>query len=278
MLSLRFLSCQNCCLPLYRCRQCCYEFVWSLSRPPVSTFVCKAVGYACEGMPRQHDRHEDRSQFREPPFVDMWERNQIHQKAAHVCAICDDGGHLIICDGPCLRHFHCNNNSNGARLSKCPRVGVRDSHVGLWRCADCALNCAQCAMCGKAGSWISMSANPKLRKCPDELCTRFYCYDCLPPDADACPLHLCKECGLPDGADWDKIVACPRCPSAWHLECLTKAQSNGYATDRPIYHHSSSGVNRAFFYCLRHEIDPNLQTPVRDHMRIYFHPPPPKHT
>lgn len=41
----------------------------------------------------------------QPKVVDVlvFTATEIYQKSPHVCAICEEGGDLIICDGPCHR-------------------------------------------------------------------------------------------------------------------------------------------------------------------------------
>lgn len=224
----------------------------------------------CEGMARPEGA--DLCRFTSPlPKHCQWWPREILQKAAHVCAICDDGGDLTMCDGPCVRHFHLNRTSKGAAENRCPGVGLAVDHDGDWECPDCALKLAQCAMCGVRGRREGVPL--QLRKCTDLFCVRFYCFQCLPEEAGTCPLHICKTCGLADGPSWDDWVACPRCPTGWHVQCLKDSQVSGYESERHIYYHASDGVRRAFFYCHRHRIEADLETPKRDHISWFFDGP-----
>lgn len=102
-------------------------------------------------------------------------RAQVNQKAAHVCAICEDGGEIAICDGPCLRQFHLNSDSLGAQENHCPGVDLPSDHEGKWKCPDCVQKQAKCAQCGKLGNFEgSGNAPPHMKKCPDPFCGRFF--------------------------------------------------------------------------------------------------------
>lgn len=201
------------------------------------------------------------------PYFVRFSKKQVHQKAAHCCAICDDGGGLAICDGPCMRHFHLNPESDLVADNNCPGVGLPSTHKGGWMCNDCVQKQAKCAQCGKLGSFEGCAdAGPHVRKCPDRFCVRFFCFTCLPAHALACPLHTCKACGEHDQEYWTDIIYCPRCPTMWHFHCLKERQAAGYACDRPIFSHSAFGVQRWIFYCHRHAIDPTSHTPIKDHI------------
>jgi hypothetical protein len=62
------------------------------------------------------------------PLLPLFSEAEVHQMMAHVCAICDDGGDLVICDGICLRQFHRNHESLGAEENKCPTVHLQTDH------------------------------------------------------------------------------------------------------------------------------------------------------
>lgn len=220
----------------------------------------------CKRPAKKRGREVSKTGVWGPDFV-RFSTSQVYQKAAHCCAICDDGGELAICDGPCMRHFHLNPESHLAAENNCPGVGLPSAHKGPWMCIDCVQKQAKCTQCGKLGSFEgSGDAGPDVRKCPDQFCVRFFCFDCLPAHATACPLHRCKACGEHDEEYWTDIVHCARCPTMWHYDCLKDRQAEGYACDRDIYDHSAHGVDRWIFYCHRHAIDPTLHTPARDHI------------
>src|SRR5450759_4557825 len=59
------------------------------------------------------------------PVTGEFNHAECCQKTPHVCAICEEGGDLLFCDGPCMRHFHRSYVSVGAQEFACPGVVYR---------------------------------------------------------------------------------------------------------------------------------------------------------
>jgi len=86
-----------------------------------------------------------------------------------VCCLCEDGGLLIICDGPCLRSFHL----------AC--LGLDDIPGGRrWLCPDCESKSHICLACGEVGDDNVPGPNGVF-KCQKRLCGRFYHRECVVP-------------------------------------------------------------------------------------------------
>lgn len=193
-----------------------------------------------------------------------------HQKAPHVCAICEDGGDLWYCDGPCRRHFHSDRDSRGAERFSCTGISMTMLRDGRWKCPDCMIGQAKCWGCPLIGTLKGVDGGPPLlRKCPDALCIRFFYFECLPPEAEACSLHTCERCKEPE-SNVNSMVHCLRCPTAWHYACLKKEQKDNYCPHRPIYDHTWEGETRYMFYCEKHVLHLHLGTSVRDHLSDVF--------
>jgi hypothetical protein len=204
---------------------------------------------------------------RSKPSTGQFSIMECGQKAAHVCAICEEGGDLLFCDGPCMRHFHRTNVSKGAANFDCPGLLVPPLTPGDWQCPDCHLRQAMCFSCGLVGSFEGVDGGaPLVRQCPDHLCIRFFCFTCLPAEKDACPLHWCDACHRTESPTISGMVHCLRCPTAWHIPCLKKKQDSGYCRHREIFQHTWNGHRRNMFYCHNHIVDPHLGTPIRNHV------------
>lgn len=88
-----------------------------------------------------------------------------------MCALCNEGGTLLVCDGPCGRAFHlpC------VALASLP---TSDS----WICPDCTRKKHMCLICGGVGidadagtldAWFAGSMD-LVQKCGTARCGRFY--------------------------------------------------------------------------------------------------------
>lgn len=201
------------------------------------------------------------------PTTGQFSTVECGQKAAHVCAICEEGGELLFCDGPCMRHFHRSHVSIGAASFHYPGLKAPTLARGSWQCPDCNLKQAMCFSCHLVGSFEGVDGGaPLIRQCPDPLCIRFFCFSCLPPEKESCALHWCDACLRPESPTIAGMVHCLRCPTAWHFPCLKKKQDTGYCRHREIFEHTWNGCRRHMFYCHNHTVDPHLGTPLRDHV------------
>ncbi|KAL6570811.1 hypothetical protein OROGR_000361 [Orobanche gracilis] len=72
-----------------------------------------------------------------------------------VCAICDNGGNLYICDGKCMRSFHA--TVEDGEESQCESLCFTDEELEVIKdvsfyCKNCEYKQHQCFACGKLGS------------------------------------------------------------------------------------------------------------------------------
>lgn len=89
-----------------------------------------------------------------------------------ICALCEDGGLLLVCDGPCNRAFHL------------PCVGLTSTpDTEQWLCPDCVNRKHTCLVCGEVGTdmdskdmeeWNTVPTSSLVRKCSMNKCGRFY--------------------------------------------------------------------------------------------------------
>ncbi|BBN00574.1 hypothetical protein MPTK1_2g00350 [Marchantia polymorpha subsp. ruderalis] len=216
---------------------------------------------------------------------------------AAFCAICDDGGDLLFCDGPCVRSFHASiEAAKASSESMCRSLGFTSEDVkemGSWRCPNCEYKRHQCFICGNLGN--SEGANKEVFLCDVALCGRFYHPECLGgftkltkreiatfaknikdgTESVFCPAHNCLECGKGEeegGIDNSmKLAKCRRCPKAYHKSHLPLSISFEETEDEPIraweIGEEDEPVKRLVIYCTNHSIDKNLNTPKRDHIK-----------
>ncbi|KAI5432899.1 protein ENHANCED DOWNY MILDEW 2 isoform X1 [Lathyrus oleraceus] len=198
-----------------------------------------------------------------------------------VCAICDNGGDLLMCDGACMRSFHA--TKADGRESLCDSLGFTKKQVDdieTFYCKNCEYRQHQCFACGELGS-SDKDKGAEVIKCASETCDRFYHPHCvaklLPPEKHiaegkpfTCPIHFCCVCkGLENKMEHElQFGVCNRCPKSYHRKCLPI----GIAFDIDgVQTRAWEGLlpnNRILIYCLNHEIIDKLGTPVRDHVKF----------
>ncbi|GAU25086.1 hypothetical protein TSUD_257800 [Trifolium subterraneum] len=205
-----------------------------------------------------------------------------------VCAFCDNGGSLIMCDGACMRSFHA--TKADGRESLCDSLGLTKKEVDdieTFYCKNCEYRQHQCFACGELGS-SDKDKGAEVIKCASESCDRFYHPHCIakllppvvkhvPEDLEKkitdgkpfpCPIHFCFVCkGSENKMEPDlQFAVCNRCPKSYHRKCLPIAIAfDGIQT------RAWEGLlpnNRILIYCLNHKIIDKLGTPVRDHIKF----------
>ncbi|XP_027940747.1 protein ENHANCED DOWNY MILDEW 2-like isoform X2 [Vigna unguiculata] len=206
-----------------------------------------------------------------------------------VCALCDNGGNVTCCDGVCMRSFHA--TVAAGRENCCVSLGFTQKavdEIDNFYCKNCEYRQHQCFACGKLGSSDKLNS-AEVFKCTAANCDRFYhprCVAKLLPMvvkhtteeferniADGipftCPLHYCCVCkGLENMMDPElQFAVCRRCPKAYHRKCLP-TEINAENNDILRAWEGLLPKNRILIYCLNHEIDPELGTPVRDHIKF----------
>ncbi|GBG29976.1 Chromodomain-helicase-DNA-binding protein, putative [Hondaea fermentalgiana] len=138
---------------------------------------------------------------------------------SEVCAVCADGGELLLCEGPCKQAFHlqCVNNNKKAK-------DIDESET--WFCPDCTNGYHTCLLCRKGG-YADVKPDGVF-VCADDNCGRFHHMSCIKNSKHArildeanqtflCPLHECSKCS-------DKATPvhahCLRCPKGFHNLCM----------------------------------------------------------
>ncbi|OQS02507.1 chromodomain-helicase-DNA-binding protein [Thraustotheca clavata] len=140
----------------------------------------------------------------------------VELPAGDICALCGDGGLILLCDGPCHRSFH----------MEC--VGLKEEPTDVkWLCPDCTAGKHMCMCCGKVGK---MGSENGVSQCSMAKCGRFYHTACVlqHPKVEwvgkkrfRCPSHICHGCTsntlkkkkLP-------VVSCAHCAQAFHEKCM----------------------------------------------------------
>ncbi|XP_050874338.1 protein ENHANCED DOWNY MILDEW 2 isoform X1 [Lathyrus oleraceus] len=207
-----------------------------------------------------------------------------------VCAICDNGGEILPCEGRCLRSFHATVESG--RDSLCESLGYTSTQVNAFPnfyCDNCRYKKHQCFACGRLGS-SDESSNPEVFPCVTANCGYYYHPECvarlLNPGIEAkqeemrqkiaiektfvCPLHICSLCRKGENRNVSDLqfATCRRCPKAYHRKCLPKEIS--FIFDYYMGFEQRAWDNlldkRILMYCLDHEIVPELGTPARNHL------------
>ncbi|XP_073039481.1 protein ENHANCED DOWNY MILDEW 2-like isoform X2 [Primulina eburnea] len=214
-----------------------------------------------------------------------------------VCAICDNGGRLLICEGKCLRSFH-PTVEDGAD-SSCPSLGYSEAEYEAiekveFYCKNCELKQHQCFGCGNLGSSDELSGAEVFR-CVNGACGHFYHPHCVakllhPGDEAAaeehrkkiaegkqfaCPRHICDRCKELEVSAVDdlRFAICRRCPRSYHRKCLPRkiVFEKDVDLSKGIVQRAWEGLipnNRILIYCLKHDIDLKTSTPVRNHIKF----------
>ncbi|KAL5657787.1 hypothetical protein ACJX0J_030950, partial [Zea mays] len=206
-----------------------------------------------------------------------------------ICAICDDGGDILCCDGPCMRSFHAKEGSG--EDSCCVTLGYTEAEVEamkLFLCKNCEYKQHQCFICGVLEPSDGEAA--KVFLCNNATCGHFYHPKCVaqqlhPINIDeaselekkitegfsfTCPIHWCFHCkGLEDRTQEPlQFAVCRRCPKSYHRKCLPSEISFDENEEDDIIIRAWELSKRILIYCLDHEIDSELETPVRDHIKF----------
>jgi len=221
-----------------------------------------------------------------------------------LCAICDDGGDVICCDGVCQRSFHlADGNSERSRCREILRLSAEQAKMILaadkdFICKNCKYQEHQCFACGKLGS-SDLSSEAKVFQCEVDDCGHFYHPKCvaklLYPDSEeeatlfevhvaarekfTCPIHECIVCrGGENKNDRNmQFAVCRRCPTTYHRMCLpsnihfeAEEGPNGYMQRAWDTFEGPDGRvihrDRILIYCMKHPIVKKLKTPKWDHI------------
>ncbi|KAK6947009.1 hypothetical protein RJ641_000482 [Dillenia turbinata] len=156
-------------------------------------------------------------------------------------------------------------------------------------CENCKHKQHQCFSCGKLGS-SDKSSGAEVFRCVSATCGHFYHPRCVAKllhkenEAAAdelqreiiaggkflCPIHRCSVCKQLEKKDVPELqfAMCRRCPKSYHRKCLPRGIAFEYMEEEDIPQRAWEDLlpNRILIYCLKHEIDDELQTPIRDHI------------
>uniref|UniRef100_A0A7N0U252 Zinc finger PHD-type domain-containing protein n=1 Tax=Kalanchoe fedtschenkoi TaxID=63787 RepID=A0A7N0U252_KALFE len=209
-----------------------------------------------------------------------------------VCSFCDNGGELLCCEGSCMRSFHPTVEAGSESL--CVSLGLTPEQVeGMptFYCQNCQDQKHQCFFCGTLGS-SNKAAGAEVFRCVKATCGRFYHPKCVSKllhredEAAAqqlegeisngksftCPLHRCLICKMEENKKEKDLqfAVCRRCPKAYHRKCLPRKIGFEDDEDKGIIQRAWEGLmpNRILIYCLRHEINDELGTPERNHIKF----------
>lgn len=213
-----------------------------------------------------------------------------------VCAICDNGGDILCCEGKCLRSFHATEEAGSD--SACDSLCFSDEQVEAiqnFYCKNCQYKLHQCFACGKLGSSDDKSSACEVFRCVSGECGRFYHPHCvsklLHPARESeskelegkissgasftCPFHkccVCKQTEIEGDPDL-RFAMCRRCPKSYHKKCLPREIVFDGSDDAdgdvlPRAWEKLMPKKRILIYCLEHEIDEELCTPLRDHIKF----------
>ncbi|KAL8462414.1 hypothetical protein ACS0TY_032627 [Phlomoides rotata] len=213
-----------------------------------------------------------------------------------VCAICDNGGHVLLCDGKCMRSFHptvedgCYSGCVSLRISDTDLQALKD--VAFY-CENCKYKKHQCFACGELGS-SDESSSPEVFRCLNGACGYFYHPHCVAKllhpgnsaaaeelkqrisagEQFACPAHKCHDCKEVEVRSIKELqfAVCRRCPRAYHRKCLPReiTSADDVNMERGILQRAWEDLipNRILIYCLDHEIEPDTLMPPRDHLKF----------
>ncbi|XP_019092074.1 PREDICTED: protein ENHANCED DOWNY MILDEW 2-like [Camelina sativa] len=211
-----------------------------------------------------------------------------------VCAICDNGGEILCCEGSCLRSFHATKKDGEDSL--CDSLGFTKMQVEAiqkYFCPNCEHKIHQCFICKNLGSSDNSAGAAEVFQCVSATCGYFYHPRCVTrrlrlgnkEESEAlerqiiageftCPLHKCSVCenGEVKTDSNLQFAVCRRCPKSYHRKCLPREISFEDIEDEDIFTRAWDGLlhNRVLIYCQEHEIDEELLTPVRDHVKFPF--------
>ncbi|XP_037457460.1 protein ENHANCED DOWNY MILDEW 2-like isoform X1 [Triticum dicoccoides] len=209
-----------------------------------------------------------------------------------ICALCDNGGEIASCEGKCLRSFHATKDAS----EDCKTLGYTRNQfdaMKVFLCKNCEHERYQCFACHRLSS--AKTNPPEVFPCASTSCGHFYHAKCVAqllfPENEAkateytariingakfaCPVHKCDVCKYGENKEVKELqfAVCRRCPKSYHRRCLPRkivfddVIENGVC----LFQRAWDGLlpkNRILIYCLKHNIDPKLRTPLRDHIKF----------
>ncbi|KAJ4758329.1 hypothetical protein LUZ62_068704 [Rhynchospora pubera] len=205
-----------------------------------------------------------------------------------VCAICDNGGDILSCRGKCLRSFHPTPDPTlGCETLNLTAAQVMEMRIFL--CDNCLCAKHQCYACGILGS--SAEPNREVYICGSLDCGLHYHPNCVAKllhfndevkvvqlvekkkegGVFKCPRHLCHICrGWEDKKIEDlQFAICRRCPVSYHRRCLPREIIFEDKDEDNLQRAWDDLLSdRILIYCMKHKIDNDLGTPLRNHLQF----------
>ncbi|KAF8675577.1 hypothetical protein HU200_047646 [Digitaria exilis] len=188
-----------------------------------------------------------------------------------------------------MRSFHA--KLGDGEDSYCATLGYTEAEVKAIKnflCKNCEYKQHQCFVCGDLES--SDGKNAKVFLCNNATCGHFYHPKCvaqlLHPNnrnealelernivagiSFTCPVHWCFQCkGLEDRTQEPlQFAVCRRCPRSYHRKCLPREISFEDIGAEGIITRAWELSKRILIYCLDHDMDLDIGTPSRDHLKF----------
>ncbi|MCL7036202.1 hypothetical protein MKW94_028951 [Papaver nudicaule] len=132
-----------------------------------------------------------------------------------VCAICDNGGHVLCCDGGCRRCFHATVADAGAD-AKCESLGLSKAEVALGS-SDCS-SAQEVFRCSSCGHFYHPKCVADLRNPVNEIESKELQKYIAAGGSFTCPIHYCSRCKKEEDSlvHGLQFAVCRRCPKAYH--------------------------------------------------------------
>ncbi|KAF5478990.1 hypothetical protein F2P56_005506 [Juglans regia] len=186
------------------------------------------------------------------------ESNKVKGVYDHVCAFCDNGGNILSCEGRCIRSFHATKEAGVE--SKCVSLGFASKkEVDVFMCVSATCGYFYHPHC------VAKLLHQENKVAAEELEKKI-----AAGGSFTCPIHKCCVCKRGENKKDHELqfAVCRRCPKSYHRKCLPRKISFGEGKGIITRAWEDLLPNRILIYCLKHEIDKELRTPVRDHIKF----------
>uniref|UniRef100_A0A0E0QKU2 Zinc finger PHD-type domain-containing protein n=1 Tax=Oryza rufipogon TaxID=4529 RepID=A0A0E0QKU2_ORYRU len=208
----------------------------------------------CELLESFYKRHKSEARICNCKLEDMTD-NAEGESSANVdlvCALCDNGGEIVSCEGKCLRSFHAIRDAG----EDCQTLGYTRRQFDVFPCASA--NC---------GYFYHAKCVAQLLFTENEAKALEYTTKIASGVKFACPLHKCDVCKYGENKDEKELQ---------FAVCRRKIAFDDFV-DNGVFHFQRAweGLlpnNRILIFCLKHDIDPKLRTPTRDHIKFPDNP------
>ncbi|KAK9268634.1 hypothetical protein L1049_000391 [Liquidambar formosana] len=141
-------------------------------------------------------------------------------------------------------------------------------------------------------AWHTQRIQSKVFSCVSATCGRFYHPQCVAKllhrenesaaeelqkkisagESFICPIHKCCICKQGENKKDPELqfAVCRRCPKSYHRKCLPRKIAFEDLEEEDIIQRAWEGLlpNRILIYCLKHEIDEEIGTPIRKHIKF----------